>query len=54
MDFFITYSLVEPRRKGSEYSFMVNPGMEGGWKVEATVEQPGKTSTTVIFNLDAR
>ncbi len=45
---------VQPKAKGNGYPFTVNPGMEGGWKVEATVEQPGKTSATVIFNLDAR
>lgn len=45
---------IRPKQKGNEYSFIVNPGMEGGWKVEATVEQPGKTSGTVTFNLDAR
>src|SRR5574337_974835 len=45
---------IQPKQKGSEYAFTVNPGMEGGWKVEAAVEQPGKTSATVIFNLDAR
>ncbi len=44
----------QPRLKGNEYSFTINPGMEGGWKLEATVEQPGKTPATVTFNLDAR
>lgn len=45
---------IQPKQKGNEYSFSVNPAMEGGWKVDATVEQPGKTAGTATFNLDAR
>jgi len=46
--------LIQPRQKGKEYSFTVNVAMEGGWKIEAMITQPGKAPATVIFNLDAR
>ncbi len=45
---------IQPKQNGNDYSFRVNPAMEGGWKIDATVEQPGKTTATVTFNLDAR
>ncbi len=36
------------------YKATVNASMEGGWKAEVTVQQPGKDATTATFNLDAR
>lgn len=46
--------IIQPKQKGNEYSFTANPAMEGGWKIEARVEQPGKAPASVTFNLDAR
>jgi hypothetical protein len=40
--------------KGSGYSFAANIPMEGGWKIDVTVTQPGKTPVNVTFNVDAR
>ncbi len=40
--------------KGDAYTIVANIPMEGGWKVEVTVVQPGKPSATATFNLDAR
>ncbi len=40
--------------KGSGYSVMVNPAMEGGWKVDVTVNRTGKPAVTATYNLDAR
>jgi hypothetical protein len=40
--------------KGGGYSFTVNPGMAGGWKVDVTVTRQGKTAATTTFNVDAR
>jgi len=40
--------------KGSGYSFSANIPMEGGWKVEVTATQPGKTPVNATFNVDAR
>lgn len=40
--------------KSGGYSFAVNIPMEGGWKVEVTVTQPGKTPANATFNIDAR
>lgn len=40
--------------KGGGYSFSANIPMEGGWKVEVTVTQPGKTAVNATFNVDAR
>jgi nitrogen fixation protein FixH len=40
--------------KGGGYSFAANIPMEGGWKVEVTVTQPGKTPVNATFNIDAR
>lgn len=40
--------------KGSGYSFAANIPMEGGWKVDVTVTQPGKTPANATFNVDAR
>ena len=40
--------------KGSIYSFSANIPMEGGWKVDVTVTQPGKTPVNATFNVDAR
>jgi hypothetical protein len=40
--------------KGSGYSFSANIPMEGGWKVDVTVTQPGKTPVNAMFNVDAR
>ncbi len=45
---------LQAKPKAGAYSFTVNPGMEGGWKVETTVEPAGKAPVTVTFNLDAR
>jgi hypothetical protein len=46
--------VIQPQQKGNEYSFTVNVAMEGGWKIEATVTQPGKDPAIVVFNVDAR
>ena len=40
--------------KGGGYSFAANVPMEGSWKVEVTVTQPGKTAVSATFNVDAR
>ena len=40
--------------KGSAYAFGANIPMEGGWKVDVTVTQPGKPAVTATFNVDAR
>jgi len=40
--------------KGSGYSFSANIPMEGGWKVDVTATQPGKTPVNATFNVDAR
>jgi len=40
--------------KGSVYSFSANIPMEGGWKVDVNVTQPGKTPVSATFNVDAR
>jgi hypothetical protein len=40
--------------KGSGYSFAANIPMEGGWKMDVTVTQPGKTPVNATFNVDAR
>ncbi len=40
--------------KGNGYSFTVNIPMEGGWKIDATVTQPGKAPVMSTFNIDAR
>jgi len=45
---------VQPQLKGNEYIFTVSVAMEGGWKIEATVTQPGKAPATASFNVDAR
>jgi hypothetical protein len=39
---------------GGRYTVAANIPMEGGWKVEVSVAQPGKPSATATFNLDAR
>lgn len=39
---------------GDKYVFTVNAAMEGGWKTEVTVTQPGKPAVTSTFNVDAR
>lgn len=41
-------------QRGSGYSFAANIPMEGGWKVDVTVTQPGKTPVNATFNVDAR
>jgi hypothetical protein len=40
--------------RGNSYAFAANIPMEGGWKVEVTVAQPGKTPVNATFNVDAR
>jgi YtkA-like len=40
--------------KGSGYSFSANVPMEGGWKIDVTATQPGKTPVSATFNVDAR
>ena len=40
--------------KGSGYSFAANIPMEGGWKIDVTATQPGKTPVNATFNVDAR
>ena len=40
--------------KGNGYAFAANIPMEGGWKVDVSVTQPGKTPVTATFNIDAR
>jgi len=40
--------------RGSGYSFAANIPMEGGWKADVTVMQPGKTPVNATFNVDAR
>ena len=47
-------SSVQPQPKGNEYPFTVNVAMEGGWKIDATVTQPGKAPASATFNVDAR
>lgn len=47
-------SMIQPLQKGNEYRFTVNVAMEGGWKIDALAIQPGKTSATATFNIDAR
>lgn len=37
-----------------KYMATVNAPMEGGWKAEVVVEQPGKDAAVTTFNLDAR
>ncbi len=40
--------------KGGGYACTANIPMEGGWKIDATVTQPGKPAVTATFNVDAR
>jgi len=40
--------------KGSGYAFAANIPMEGGWKVDVSVTQPGKAPVSATFNIDAR
>jgi hypothetical protein len=40
--------------RGDAYMATVNAPMEGGWKAEVTVTQPGKQPVTATYNLDAR
>ncbi len=39
---------------GGAYHAKANIPMEGGWKVEVSVTQPGKPMQTATFNVDAR
>jgi hypothetical protein len=39
---------------GSAYAFGANIPMEGGWKVDISVTQPGKPAVSATFNVDAR
>ncbi len=39
---------------GDKYMFTANAAMEGGWKTDVTVTQPGKPAMTNTFNVDAR
>ena len=47
-------SKTEATLKGDSYRFKANPDMEGTWKAEVTVVQPGKSPAIATFNLDAR
>ena len=47
-------STMQAMLKGSTYSLTVNPAMEGGWKLDVTVTQPGKPAVTTTYNVDAR
>ncbi len=40
--------------KGSTYAFGANIPMEGGWKIDISVAQPGRDPQIVTFNVDAR
>ncbi len=40
--------------KGSTYAFGANIPMEGGWKIDISVAQPGRDLQIVTFNVDAR
>ncbi len=40
--------------KGSAYAFGANIPMEGGWKIDVSVKQPGREPQIVTFNVDAR
>jgi len=39
---------------GDMYMATVNAAMEGGWKADVTVTQPGKQPVNSTYNLDAR
>ncbi len=41
-------------QKGDTYTASANIPMEGGWKVETSVSQPGKPVASATFNMDAR
>jgi hypothetical protein len=47
-------SKTEATLKGDTYRLKANADMEGTWKTEVTVVQPGKSPVTATFNLDAR
>ncbi len=47
-------STLQAAPRGSGYAVTVNPAMEGGWKIDLTVTQPGKPAVTTTFNVDAR
>lgn len=40
--------------KGGAYAFGANIPMEGGWKMDISVTQPGKPAVNATFNVDAR
>lgn len=40
--------------KGDVYVITANIPMEGGWKFEVSVAEPGKPSAAATFNLDSR
>ncbi len=40
--------------RDDKYTATINAPMEGGWKAEVDVQQPGKDAAVVTFNLDAR
>lgn len=41
-------------KKGDVYVITANIPMEGGWKFEVSVVEPGKPSAVATFNLDSR
>ncbi len=44
----------QPVLKGGVYAFGTNIPMEGGWKIDVSITQPGSALETVTFNVDAR
>ncbi len=47
-------STTQAMTHGDMYMATVNAGMEGGWKADVTVTQPGKQPVSSTYNLDAR
>jgi len=47
-------STTQAMAHADKYMATVNAPMEGGWKAEVSVQQPGKDAAVTTFNLDAR
>jgi len=45
---------VQPVPQGDGFAFTASIPMEGVWKVEVTVTEPGGAESSATFNLDAR
>jgi hypothetical protein len=45
---------VVPEVRGKSYAFEADIPMEGGWKIDVTVVQPGKPPLSTSYTLDAR